>query len=137
MRTFLVALAIAMSSFQMPARATPAEWANMPEARLSDARIDAAHKAFDVVYARWKAGSAPLDDVYVWSTRIRDSELDIQPRNRLDHDAVLRAHAERMQQLEKLVLQRYKRGLASGADVAATTYYRAEADFRFANERIE
>ncbi len=109
----------------------------MPEARLSDARIDAAHKAFDVVNARWKAGSAPLDDVYVWSTRIRDSELDIQPQNRLDHDAVLRAHAERMLQLEQLVLQRFRRGLASAADVVAAAYYRAEADFRYANERIE
>ncbi len=137
MRAFLVALTIAMSSFQVSAGATPAEYANMPEARLSDARIEAAHKAFDLVYARWKAGSAPLDDVYVWSTRIRDSELDIQPMNRLDHDAVLRAHAERMQQLEKLVLQRSNRGLASAADVGAAAYYRAEADSRFANERIE
>ena len=145
MRALLVALALVLVSPLVARADPPAPPAPLPStdgldttaSRLSDARIAAAHKAFELVRDRWQHGAARLDDVYLWSMRVLDAELQREPINRRDTDTSYKDHIERMHHLETAVLALHKHGLATAADVAAAAFYRSEADFLFEEYRIE
>ncbi len=142
MRAILLGLALVTAS--PVAFATPNAPPTLPhtdgldtrEGKLSDARIIAAYKAYQLVVDRWKQGAARLDDVYVWSRRIRESELENEPLQHRDTDDAYLGHLIRMRELEAEVTALHRKGLASAMDVAAVTYYRSEAEFNYQDKRV-
>jgi hypothetical protein len=137
MRALLFGLALA---FSLPAAADPApnpDGLDTPQSRLSDVHMAAAHKAYEVALERWKHGSARLDDVYRWSVRVRDSELEREPIARRDTDRTYSDHLKRMRDVEATVAALHRKGVASAEDVVDAAFYRAEAEFTFENKRIE
>jgi hypothetical protein len=140
MRALLIAaVALATLSPQL-GHADPAasnDGLDTPQSKLSDARIAAAHHAFDVVNARWKSGGGRIDDVYLWSRRILEAELDREPIARRDSDQSYRDNETRMQSLDTAAVTLHGKGVVSDVDLAAADYYRAEAVFLFENNRIE
>jgi hypothetical protein len=126
MRISILALAFTLCGLTAAHADNP--YAGTPEAKLAEARLDAAHKSYDGLVARWKRGQATLDEVFAWSVRWLDAELE--PTVGADIDRALRDHAKRMHDVETVVAAQYKRGLATSADVAMTAYYRLDADMR-------
>jgi len=90
---------------------------------LAQARIDAASKAFTQYETLYKTGRVQLDSVYVWSVRWFEAQ-----GGRKGGAGPADEHKKRMQALEAAVNAQFKSGMASSADVAAATYYRAEAE---------
>jgi hypothetical protein len=140
MRAILLTLALALATLS-PQLAGADSVANpdgldTPQSRLSDARIGAAHHAFDLARDRWQRSAGRPDDVYLWSHRVLESELDREPKARIDSDKAYKDHLTRMQGLEAAVTALHNKGLVTDADVAAAAYYRAEAEFLFENYRI-
>ena len=114
----------------VPAHANP----RPTRAQLSRTRIDAAAHAYAVTEAAWRAGRAPLDDVYTWSVRWLDAQRD-QPVHGRALTAALGDHLTRMVDLATEVDRRVKAGSASQVDAAATAYYVAEAALGAARHR--
>jgi hypothetical protein len=127
MRNLILALALTTAATAGAAPSTN-PYEGTIEATIAGERLDAAHKAYDGMLARWKRGQAKLDDVYAWSVRWLDAELE--PTVGADTDQALKDHAQRMHDLEAAVIAQSKRGTASSVDVELARYYRVDADFR-------
>jgi len=93
--------------------------------------VDAARYAYEIKAERYRARLAPLEDVYVWSRRWMTAEWDLRLQAG-DGPKSVKAHLERMAELEKLVRAMRAEGLDSEDAVAAATYYRTEAELMLA-----
>lgn len=93
-------------------------------AQSADARVTAAHRAYDLARAASESGTGTVEDVYLWSVRWLNSERITAPERA---NAALVAHLQRMTTLEIEVRARVATGMAPASAEAACAYYVAEA----------
>jgi hypothetical protein len=101
-------------------------------------QADAARLAYEAAWAKFKPfdlSKGDGEDVYRWSRRWMEAERDLA-RGRSARAAALRRHFERMKELEGEV-QMYARGTIPFQPLAATRYYRAEAERWLAEEKAK
>jgi hypothetical protein len=93
----------------------------------ASARVAAAATAYASALARFSAGAASPEHVYVWSTRWLDAQRD-QPLKGKDLAAAAAAHLERMTALAGKVDALFAGGGATALDRDAAAYYQREAE---------
>ena len=91
--------------------------------------VEAARRAYEFQRARWPVdpSAVNIDEIYVWSKRWMTAEWDLS----LQVDGRgkgVKAHADRMIDLENFIAKANQAGVASRADLAAANYYRIEAE---------
>jgi hypothetical protein len=93
----------------------------------------AARDAYQAVTASYEAGTGKLDDVYLWSKRWMQAEIDSGPAG--DAKKFYGEHQQRMQQLNAVVSAKHRVGAVGGEGelFTAVTFYLAEADFLLAH----
>jgi hypothetical protein len=125
----LASLAAVLTAAPVPAGAQGAP-------ALAEAKFTAARKAYE---AHWKALPTGLSDpekVYLWSRRVLEAQRALSPK-KADRVAAAEAHLERMRDLQKATVQRYKAGRNSFAEVAGTDFYLAEAQSGLAQAKAQ
>jgi len=119
-------LGLALPSPVLIRAADPAP-AKMPQ-QLLQSRVEAARKTFDVVWLNARESVNPLPErVYIWSCRLLDAERELNDR-KADRIAAIKAHRDRMRDLEKLVRDRYRTRVVTIDLVTACEFYVSEAD---------
>jgi hypothetical protein len=99
-------------------------------------RLSAARNAYEVVWSKFKPfdlSKGDGEDVYRWSRRWMESERDMA-KSKAERVAALQSHFERMKKLEQEV-QMYARGTIPIQQLAATQFYRAEAEVGLLEEK--
>jgi hypothetical protein len=81
---------------------------------------EAARRGFDLSQARFRTGQSSVEEVCLWSRRVRDAA----PRS----EAEDRAHLERLRSLGALVQDRFKAGVSTQLDVVAVEFHLADAE---------
>lgn len=98
------------------------------EASLKRQMLDAARKVYEDSTKRYQAGvSASVEELYLWSIRWLDAEFDLAA-DAAAKTTALKAHLERMKQVEKICVAFAKTGQGRQADAAAGRYYRTQAE---------
>jgi hypothetical protein len=94
------------------------------------ARLEAIRQVYRLKETMRKAGQSGIDpdQDYLWSRRLLEAERDARGKKH-DEQATLESHLDRMKQLESQVKQMYRAGESSAVHVAASEYYRLEAEF--------
>jgi hypothetical protein len=97
---------------------------------LAQARVDAAHKAYEVAVKMVLAGSPDVtrEDVYTWSVRWLNAQRGLGSKHE-DHLSALHAHRQRMQAQAKVARARWQAGVGSHLDSLAADYFLMEAEF--------
>jgi len=85
-------------------------------------RLDAASRAYSAVEAQYQVGTVKLDDLYLWSVRVMQSDRAVN-----GDSAAVQAHAARMKALGSVVTKRVESGMAGRHEELAMNYYNAEA----------
>jgi hypothetical protein len=88
---------------------------------LVKARTDTAARAYAMVEARYKSGTADIESVYRWSVRWLDAQRDAAPK------PAAQDHLKRMQTLEAAAKARVSSGIAPADEAVAAEYFKAEA----------
>jgi hypothetical protein len=99
-------------------------------ADLRKEKLRAAEDVYAIRLERHKAGTDDrTEDLYEWSKRWLESEKEVNPGRDAALKAV-RAHLERMKELETLTGERMRAGIKNitTANVKAATYARKEAE---------
>jgi hypothetical protein len=115
--------------YQQPAGKKAAE-----PASLSERRLRAASKQFDLIWGYYRQSRVSVLDVYIWSRLLLDAqrEADRTPAGRIE---ACSQHLERMKRLDAL-LQRVKRfGFIYSSDLGSAEYFRVEAEYWLAEAR--
>ena len=99
--------------------------ANPSAAQLAADRVVAASKAYTAAVARLDV--VPPEDIYRWSMRWLDAQLD-DPATGKAVPQAFAAHAKRMEDLETQVKASFQQGLKPAFDLASSSYYRIEAE---------
>lgn len=121
-----------------PKAAVAAEGKAADREGLAKERLRAARHAYEVVWARFKPfdlSKGDGEDVYRWSRRWMESERDFAT-TKAGRVAAVRGHVERMKKLEQEV-RMYARGTIPFRQLAATQFYRAEAELWLLAERAK
>ncbi|HVX14318.1 MAG TPA: hypothetical protein VHC22_24240 [Pirellulales bacterium] len=107
--------------------------ADAPEPNASSEELlEAARSTYEFHKALYENGRGPTpEDLYVWSKRWMAAERDLNPAAG-EVATALKAHAERMDQLEASTRARNEAGRAHGGDVTAAKYYSTEAKLMLA-----
>lgn len=113
----LAALSAAPAPPQPPPKPSP----------LAEARYKAALKQYEQVWSYYRQSRTDSFMVYYWSRLVLESQQDLSDA-KVDRIAALKAHDDRLKELESLIQRVRKLGFAYSSDVGATTYYRLEAD---------
>jgi hypothetical protein len=130
-RTLFLGLTLAALS------AAPAPPQTAPKASpLAEARYKAALRQFEEVWKYYRQSRTDSFMVYYWSRLVLESQQDLSDAKD-DRIAALKAHDDRIKQLESLILRVRKLGFAFSTDVGATAYYRLEADRWLEKARAE
>jgi hypothetical protein len=106
--------------------------------RLAKERLSAARRAYEAAWAKFKPfdlSKGDGEDVYRWSHRWMESGRDTAI-SKAERVAALQAHFERMKELEQEV-QMYVRSTIPIQQLAATQFYRAEAELWLLKERAK
>jgi hypothetical protein len=106
--------------------------------KLAKKRVDSARNAYEPAWAEFKPFDLSKGDgenVYCWSRRWMESERDIAT-TKAERVAALQGHFERMKKLEEEV-NGYSRGTIPVQQLAATRFYRAEAEGWLAEEKAK
>jgi hypothetical protein len=104
-------------------------------AGLAKARADAARRAYQESVDLYREGrSRDVDRIYLWSQRWLEAEREAAPRKEAER-AAYEAHYRRMRQLENLIRDRYKAGVAAPIELPAVEFYRLEAEGWLAGHR--
>jgi hypothetical protein len=84
----------------------------------------AARSAFDATYSQYETDNATAEDVYRWSRRLMETELQGDRKGTAIAD-----HLARMRGLQELVAVRHKKGVSGGENATyhAATYFLTEA----------
>jgi hypothetical protein len=110
-------------------RAEPDDEQTKALARASKARIEAARKTYEVLWADYREGlRVGHDTLYRWSLRWLDAEKQ-SGKKEADQAAALQAHRDRMAALEQLIRKVRRIGQATVDELSAAEYYRVEAEF--------
>jgi len=118
MRILALVLALVIAA---PASAGPSQ------ADLVKNRTDAAAKVYTTALARYKAGTATLDQVFTWSANWLRA-LREAPLKGAKLKTALADHLARMKDLQTSVADMVKAGAAPTIDADAASYYVAEAE---------
>src|SRR5208282_780495 len=94
-------------------------------AQLAVQRRDAARKTYETIWANFREGRAPDENLYRWSLRWLDAERQLSDKHD-DHVAAFEAHWERMWELAKIIRNVRRSGQATIDEVSATDFYRVE-----------
>ncbi len=114
-----------------PAKAADAE-AALKKAMLEDAR-----KVYEMDLARYRAGQAlGGEELYLWSVRWLEADLDLTT-DAAAKTTALKAHLDRMKEVEKMAANLAKTGQGRESDAAAGRYYRAQAELWAARGRAK
>jgi hypothetical protein len=121
-------LGLVMTSFL--SADSPKKGAGTDIKKLAQARVEAAHQAYNVAVKLWKDGQpgARPEDVYSWSARWLNAQRDLSSKKE-DHVSALGEHLQRMQQVVGIARAFFKAGQGSPLGVAAAVYYLREAEF--------
>jgi hypothetical protein len=107
------------------------------EAPLKKEMLEEARKVYELNVKQYQAGDGGLaaENLYVWSGRWLEAELDVAA-DAAARAAALKAHLDRMKDAEKLAAALWKAGQGRAADAAAGRYYRAQAELWLARGRV-
>lgn len=101
----------------------------------SEELLEAARSAYEFHKVLYENARGPAaEDLYLWSKRWMTAERDLDPAAAEAAKAV-KAHVERMEQLEALTKSRHEAGRAHGGAVTAAKYYLIEARLMLARTR--
>jgi hypothetical protein len=106
--------------------------------KLAEERGRAARHAYEAVWEKFKPfdlSKGDGEDVYRWSRRWMEAEREVA-KSKAERVAALQGHFERMKKLEQEV-QMYARGTIPFQQLAATQFYRAEAELWLLAERAK
>ena len=81
-----------------------------------------------------QSGTANLERAYTWSRRWMEADQEFSDKTE-DKIAAAQAHVDRMRKIEAYVRAQAELQSATAADVAATIYYRLEAERTLAQAR--
>ncbi len=95
--------------------------------KLTQARIDAAAKAYADAESHYKAGNGSIDAVYQWSVRWYEAQRDTPLKGKA-LAAAADDHLARMTALQTTAQGRVVAGTAPQSETLAATYYVAEAE---------
>jgi hypothetical protein len=126
----LVAVLLLLAGFASMGfpRADPDDEKAKALARLAKQKLEAARKTYEVLWSDYREGFRISDDtLYRWSLRLLEAEMEVgkQPA---DQTAAIKAHRDRMVELERLIQRVRQVRQATINEVSATEYYRTEAD---------
>lgn len=94
--------------------------------------VEAARRAYELrAQAFLNSEVRGLDEAYVWSKRWMTAEWDLR-LSEGKGDKGVRAHHDRMVELERVARRMHETGQGSEFDAAAATYYRIEAELMLA-----
>ena len=114
----LAAFSVAPAPPQTPPKPSP----------LAEARYKAAVRQYEETWKYYQQSRTSSFMVYYWSRLVLDSQQDLSDA-KADRIAALKAHVDRIKQLEGLILRVRKLGFIYSTDVKSTSYYRLEADW--------
>jgi hypothetical protein len=97
--------------------------------KLAQARVAAAHKAYDVAVKLCKQGQLGVkpEDAYTWSVRWLNAQRDLSSKKE-DHVSDLSEHLKRMQEILQVAQLTVKTGAGSPLDCQAADFYLREAE---------
>lgn len=125
--------------------AAPSEQKGPPPAKVGDAEaalkkamLEDARKVYEMDLARYRAGQAPLggEELHLWSVRWLEADLDLTA-DATARTAALKAHVDRMKEVEKMATNLAISGQGRESDAAAGRYYRAQAELWAAQGRVK
>jgi hypothetical protein len=95
--------------------------------RLAVLRRDAARRTYEVKWLNYRERRASEDALYLWSVRWLEAEkqLSDQPA---DQVAAVKAHYDRMRELDRLIRKLQAAGQTTIDEVSAAEFYRIEAE---------
>lgn len=135
LRPFLILVALTVVGASMlfsadPAPSVPAKSRVNAPKELLEKQLDAARSVFREELMRLQAGEAIFDEkVMLWSERWLDAELSLSDKS-TDQVAALKAHLDRIRELEKLAESRARSGQGRTSDAHAANYFRVSAEIR-------
>jgi hypothetical protein len=93
------------------------------------AKLEAARITYEALLEVHRQGQAGFDaeKVYLWSRRWMEAERDLSEK-KADRAAAAEAHLDRMKDLRKLDVARYKAGQGTKAEALGADFYVAEAE---------
>jgi hypothetical protein len=108
------------------------------EGPLKRSMLEEARKVFKESLARYRAGVGPLgvEELYQWSVRWLEGELDLAA-GAAERAAALKAHLDRMREVEKMAANLAKAGQGRESDAAAGRYFRAQGELWVARGRAK
>lgn len=107
------------------------------EAPLKKTMLEEARKVFEQTVARYKNGVAgAVEELYQWSGRWLEAELDLGA-DAAARTAALKAHLDRMKEVEKMAVALAKTGQGRDSDAAASRYFRTQAELWLARGRAK
>jgi hypothetical protein len=97
-------------------------------AQLAKAKVDAAHRTYNVVWRNNKEGLVPIAElVYRWSKRWLEAQLELDDNKEHRLTAYV-AHRDRMRELARITRERYRNRVNTVEEASATDFYIAEAE---------
>jgi RND family efflux transporter MFP subunit len=104
--------------------------------KLTQARLEAARKTYEMLLQRYKNATDRLDTekMYQWSRRWMEAGRDLASKQD-ERVAAVQAHLDRMKDLERLATALSKAGQGLMSDVSAAEFYRTEAELWLAREK--
>jgi hypothetical protein len=132
MRKFGLVLAVGALTLPAAGPAAPggkkpdgdkAEVAGRELEKLRQEKLEAAATTLEARWKEYEAGKAKAEDVYVWSRRVLDAELEGGKAGARE------AHLKRMAELEQMAKARYDAGQVTVVEWKGARFYRAEAEF--------
>lgn len=112
----------------------PKEEKTTPPWELARAKVEAAKKTCMAVAHEYLEGKANVEQVHQWSRRWMDAEREVSNK-KTDQMESLKAHVNRMQQLEKAAQDRLQSRKGLTSDVSAAEYHRLEAEMALSRTR--
>ncbi len=140
-----LAAAVGTGAVYRPATAEPPEPKDPPpavnagdtEGSLKKVMLENARKAFeqDLTHLKAMGGDVNPERLYVWSCRWLEAELELTA-DVTARKAALQNHLNRMRELERMTTALERTGQGRGADAAAGTYFRSQAELWLARGRV-
>jgi hypothetical protein len=108
-------------------RAAPEPTAAKASEKLIRAKVEAARRTYEVVWANNREALVPFVEVgYRWSRRWLEAELELSDQKAV-RETAYQAHRDRMQKLSRITNDRYRARANTVEEVTATDFYFAES----------
>jgi hypothetical protein len=120
-------LCLVLTANALTTSAPPKEEKTTPPWELARAKVEAAKQTCLALAQEYLEGKATVEQVHQWSRRWMDAEREASSK-KPDQLEAIKAHVNRMQQLEKAAQERLQKRKGPASDVPAATYHRLEAE---------